>query len=96
MSKAEVFTVDQVPDKWTGRRRRARPAKLAPLPEVVPIYEPEFLEHPGSIRVSFEDGTTAVYDLRCEQPHPVIVQNIKLIRKMKQGYVNKPRRRRKG
>ena len=81
MSKAEVFTVDKVPDKWTGRRRRAKPEKLAPLPEVVPIYEPEFLEHPGSIRVSFEDGSSAVYDLRVEQPAPQVIEAVGIIRK---------------
>lgn len=94
MSKAEVFTVDKIPDKWTGRRRRAKPEKLAPLPEVVPIYEPEFMKHPGSIRVSFEDGSTAIYDIRIEQPHPIIVENINIIRKWN-GYNNQPMRRRR-
>jgi hypothetical protein len=51
---------------------------------------------PEKIRVLFADGRTMIYDIHVEQPAPVIVQNIKLIRKMKQGYVNQPRRRRKG
>ena len=72
------------------------PKRPKMLPNPAPYYWFDFSLIPDQIRVSFEDGTTAIYDLRCEQPHPVIVQNIKLIRKMKQGYVNKPRRRRKG
>lgn len=94
MSKAEVFVTDRVPETWTGRRRRAKPDRPKPLPEVVPIYEPEFLGHPGSIRVSFEDGSTAMYDIRIEQPHPIIVENINIIRKWN-GYNNQPMRRRR-
>jgi len=91
---SEVYKTDRVPGIWTGRRRRSQPEKLKPLPEVVPIYEPEFLGHPGSIRVSFEDGSTAVYDIRIEQPHPIIVENINIIRKWN-GYNNQPMRRRR-
>lgn len=65
------------------------------LPEPVPYYNHDFSVHPDSIRVSFGDGSTAVYDLRHDQPHPVIMENIRLIRKMKQGYVNQPARRRR-
>lgn len=67
-------------------------------PEIIGIfstYEHEFSRHQEKIRVSFKDGSTAVYDLRVEQPHPVIVENIKIIRKWKQGYVNQPKRRRR-
>ena len=62
---------------------------------MVPIYDHDYSVLPDRIRVLFMDGRTMVYDIHTEQPHPVIVQNIKLIRKMKQGYVNQPRRRRK-
>ena len=65
------------------------------LGKVVPIYEHDYSVLPEKIRVLFADGRTMIYDIHVEQPAPVIVQNIKLIRKMKQGYVNKPRRRRK-
>jgi len=64
------------------------------LPEPVPIYEHTFSEKPERVRISFTDGTSAIYDLRVEQPAPVILENIKIIRRMKQGYVNKPLRRR--
>ena len=65
------------------------------LGKVVPIYEHDYSVLPEKIRVLFADGRTMVYDIHMEQPHPVIVQNIKLIRKMKQGYVNQPARRRR-
>ena len=65
-----------------------------PMPRVVPYYLHDDSEYPEQLRASFEDGSTAIYDLRVEQPAPVILENIKIIRRMKQGYVNKPLRRR--
>lgn len=65
------------------------------LPKVLPMYEHEYSEIPERIRVSFEGGKTAVYELRVEQPAPVIIENIKIIRKWKQGYINQPVRRRR-
>ena len=65
------------------------------LPKPVPVYEYEHSEYPELIRISFSDGTTAVYELRTDQPHPVIMENIKIIRKWKTGYVNQPARRRR-
>lgn len=65
------------------------------LPEAVPYYDTDFSFHPDSVRMSFSDGSTAVYDLRVEQPHPVIMENIRIIRKWKQGYVNQPARRKR-
>ena len=65
------------------------------LGKVVPIYEHDYSVLPEKIRVLFMDVRTAIYDIHMDQPAPVIVQNIKMIRKMKQGYVNKPLRRRR-
>ena len=65
-----------------------------PMPGAVPYYEHDYSEIPEKIRISFSDGQTAVYELRIDQPHPVIVENIRIIRKWKQGYVNQPARRR--
>ena len=65
------------------------------LPETVCIYDFEISKYPDRIRVSFADGKTLVYELRTEQPHPVIVENVKIIRKWKTGYVNQPMRRRR-
>ena len=71
-------------------------------PEIIGIfstYEHEFSRHPEKIRVSFRDGSTAVYDLRTNQPHPLVLKNIEIMKEtkqnIKQGYVNNPRRRRK-
>ena len=67
------------------------------LPEPVPYYAYKHSRHPDSIRMSFRDGSTAVYDIRMEQPHPLVVENIKTIREteknIKQGYVNRPQRK---
>ena len=41
------------PLKWTGRKRMEKPERLAPLPEMVPIYEHEHDGHPDALRVSF-------------------------------------------
>ena len=65
------------------------------LPKPVPVYERTDSEIPERVRISFTNGTSAIYDLHTDQPHPVIVENIKIIRKWKQGYVNQPQRRRR-
>lgn len=65
-------------------------------PEIVGVFsyhKDRFSRYPEKIRVSFKDGTTAMYDLRVEQPHPIILENIEIIRRMKGGYQYKPRRR---
>ena len=64
------------------------------LGKVVPIYEHDYSVLPEKIRVLFMDGRTMIYDIHIDQPAPVILENIKIIRRMKQGYVNKPLRRR--
>ena len=65
------------------------------MPKPVPIYEHKDSEIPEKVRISFTNGTSAVYELQIDQPHPVIIENIKIIRKWKQGYVNQPERRRR-
>lgn len=63
------------------------------LDKVVPIYEHEYSVLPDRIRVLFADGRTMIYDIHMDQPAPVIIENIRIIRKMKEGYKYKPRRR---
>lgn len=65
------------------------------LGKVVPIYDHDYSVLPDKIRVLFSDGRTMVYDIHTDQPAPVIVQNIRMMRKWKQGYVNQPPRRRR-
>ena len=64
------------------------------LDKPAPMYETSYSKFPDRIRVSFEDGTTAVYELRHDQPHPVILENVRIIRKWRE-YVNQPARRRR-
>ena len=80
---------------WTGRRRLETPEKLTPLPKVVPIYENEHDGHPDALRVSFEDGSTAVYEIRRDQPHPLTIESIETIRKWNTGYMPQPEKRRR-
>ena len=47
------------------------------------------------MRISFKDGTTIVYDTRMEQPHALIMENIRIIRKWRQILEERPRRRRR-
>lgn len=91
-----------------GKHERSLPEKLMELEavlfssgrpgmleKVVPNYEHESSLYPESVRVSFGDGKTIIYDRRIEQPAPIFEENIRIIRKWKQGYVNKPQRRRR-
>lgn len=65
------------------------------MDRAVPYYGHAWSKYPDQIRVSFEDGSTVIYEARMEQPAPVIVENIKIIRKWKSGYVNQPERRKR-
>ena len=85
---------DQPPPKWTGRRRLETPERPAMLGKMVPIYDHNTSKHPDRIRVSFDDGSTAVYVMDVEQPHPLVMESIKIIRKWN-GYNNQPMRRRR-
>jgi len=63
------------------------------LPEPLPIYEHTFSKIPERVRISFDNGTSAVYDLHTEQPAPIIMENITIIRRMTGYEAPKPRRR---
>ena len=93
--KMGLLHVEQVPMKFTGRKRTEKPERLAPLPEMVPIYEHEHDGHPDALRVSFEDGSTAVYEIRRYQPHPMTIKSIEIIRKWNTGIMpEEPKKRR--
>ncbi len=73
--------------------KKERPEMLA---RVVPMYDREGSRIPDRIRISFSDGTTAVYDLHADQPAPLILENIQIIQKWNTGYqYREPRRRRR-
>lgn len=65
------------------------------LPAPLPIYEQTDSEIPEKVRISFTNGTSAIYELPVKQPAPQIVESIKIIRRMKQGYICQPPRRRR-
>ncbi|MBO7663414.1 MAG: hypothetical protein J6U01_08580 [Clostridia bacterium] len=83
--------------KWEPAERIEIKLEKRPemLPISVPIYERTDSKIPERIRVSFTNGTSAIYDLHTDQPAPVIMENVRIIRKWKQGYINKPMRRRR-
>ena len=72
-----------------------RHEKVKPLPGVMPYYEREDSRIPEKIRISFSDGSTAVYVIHVEQPAPQIVESINIIRKWVTGYPAQQRRRRR-
>ena len=82
---------DRLLDFLLEQEKASRPEML---PNPLPTYDHDFSKYPERIRVSFGDGSTAVYDLRVEQPAPQIVESVKIIRKWN-GYVNQPARRRR-
>ena len=83
------------PEWWTGQSRLETPERPEMLDKAVPIYEHNISKHPDRIRVSFTDGSTAVYVLDTEQPNPTLIECIEGIRRMKQGYINQQMRRRR-
>ena len=76
-----------------------KPPRKRILTMAVPIYEHDSSKYPEQIRVSFADGHTAVYDMRIDQPHPLVLKNIEIMKETKkkitQGYVNQPMQRRR-
>lgn len=58
---------------WTRRSDRHRSVdRPKALDKVVSYYVDQLGRYPSSVRVSFGNGVTAVYDLRVEQPKPVV------------------------
>ena len=61
---------------WVRRSERFRGYKRTVTRPIVLgkvcTYRSEFSRIPEQVRLCFADGTTAVYDLRVEQPAPVI------------------------
>ena len=61
------------------------------LPEALAYYDTDLSRLPDKLRISFSDGSTAVYCRQVEQPAPVIRTKIEIIN----GYqFEMPRRRR--
>ena len=95
MARHEKSPLEQMRELENILMGRNRPDVLE---KIVANYEHESSLYPESVRVSCGEGKTIIYDRRVEQPAPVFEENIRIIRKWKQGYVNQPgprRRRRK-
>jgi hypothetical protein len=91
----EINLTEEQKDEICGYK----PPRKRILAMAVPRYEHESSKYPEQIRVSFGDGHTAIYDMRVEQPHPLVLKNIEIMKETKkkitQGYVNQPQRRRR-
>ena len=64
-------------------------------PEMLPNPFPDYATnstYPDRLRVCFKDGTTQIYDLRIQQPHPIVRRNLEIIRNMIVGYERKEER----
>lgn len=57
----------------------------------VAYYDSEDSRIPGEVRISFDDGTTEVYQHKPPMPAPLIMRNIEIIRKWN-GYTPPGRR----
>ena len=88
----EIKTETKLTEEQLDRILGKEPGRPAILPKFVPMYQYECSEIPERIRVSFADGQTAVYELRTEQPAPLVVESIRIIRKWNTGY-QAPKRR---
>lgn len=63
-------------------KRTERNKNQQPMPKPAVYYDRSGSRYPETIRLSFEDGHTEIYDRRVEQPSP-------------QQYLNMPNRRRR-
>lgn len=84
--------------RWAQEDRKEKKSSYRPkaLPQPVYNYERELSIYPDSIRVSFEDGTTAIYTMQPEQPKPQVIETIRIIRKWNsEGYQCKVQKRRR-
>lgn len=94
MSEATKLTWDERNEAMGGTRER--PAIIG---VGAPQYQFDSSRYPETVRVTFMDGHTEIYDIRTRQPHPLVLKNIEIMertaRSIKQGYVNQPARRRR-
>ena len=80
---------------WEPEENAGEPKnRPKPLPAPAYLYDRDG-RYPDRIRISFEDGQTAVYTLHTEEPHPLVMESIRIIRKWRNedGQAMQPRRR---
>lgn len=67
--------------RWAERQGFLFPEPERPdvLPKVAATYRGKHSRYPEQVRVSFRDGNTFVYEMRAEQPAPVIAEKVEVI-----------------
>jgi len=78
--------------RWAEKNGLLFPERPAMMPMGVTYYKGKHSRYPEKVRVSFQDGNTFIYEMRTEQPAPVVVEKVEIIQPVV-GYP-KPRRRR--
>lgn len=91
---------DAEPEEKKKEEKGKEEIKLKKRPEMlaypVPIYERTDSEIPEKVRISFTNGTSAIYVLHVDQPKPLVMESIRIIRKWRsEGYQYVPPRRRR-
>ena len=91
---------DETEDEEKKEEKGKKEIKLKKRPEMlaipVPIYERTDSEIPEKVRISFTNGTSAIYVLHVDQPKPLVMESIRIIRKWRrEGYQYVPPRRRR-
>lgn len=87
-------------DEEKKEEKGKKEIELKKRPEIlaypVPIYERTDSEIPEKVRISFTNGTSAIYARHVDQPKPLVMESIRIIRKWRsEGYQYvAPRRRR--
>lgn len=95
-TKADAGEQGESFQEFLKRRMLEKENRPKPLPLPVYNYERESSRIPDSVRVCFDDGTTAVYSLHVDQPKPLVMESIRIIRKWRsEGYQYVPPRRRR-
>jgi hypothetical protein len=82
--------------RWAERHGLLFPEPERPevLPKPSAHYRGKHSRYPEQVRVSFRDGNTFVYEMRAEQPAPVIAEGVEVI-DIRIGYPVRRRRWRK-
>lgn len=66
-------------------RRRTERNRPKVLEKAIGLYDSAEW-YPSRVKVSFEDGTTAIYERTCQQPHPAVLHCISIIQDWRCGY----------
>lgn len=96
----QYWEPQEAEDKEKKEEKGKKEIKLEKRPEMlafpVPIYENTDSEIPEKVRISFTNGTSAIYVRHVDQPKPMVMESIRIIRKWRsEGSQYVPQRRRR-